>query len=166
MNIMVNVNITAPELVGAIDRLASALAEKQVTPSSPRWRSELAELNEELDRLAGSQELPYQEARQEQAAVEAADAVEEAEAVAEETVSSTEEAVTQPNPEPIIPLAPEPTYTLEQLALAASPLIDAGLIDNLNHLLNNKYGVVALNQLDAGKYPAFAADIRALGAKL
>jgi hypothetical protein len=58
-----------------------------------------------------------------------------------------------------------PVYTLEILAQACAPLMDAGYQSQLIGLLA-KYKVQALTMLPAEAYPAFAADLRTLGAKL
>lgn len=67
------------------------------------------------------------------------------------------------------PVAPAPTaapaYTLEQLAQAATPLIDAGKQAELQQLLA-QYGVQALTFLPQKQYGAFATGLRGLGAKI
>lgn len=74
-----------------------------------------------------------------------------------------------PKPTPVEPVTTVPTeavaYTQEQLALAGSQLADAGKRDQLIEVLQ-KYNVSALTQLTPDQYPAFATDLRSLGAKL
>jgi len=56
-----------------------------------------------------------------------------------------------------------PTYNLEQLAVAATPLIDAGRQAELVDLLS-QFGVQALTQLPKERYGEFAQELRRLGA--
>ena len=59
----------------------------------------------------------------------------------------------------------ENTYTIEQLAVAATAFLDAGKREALVALLNN-YGVNALTTLPKEKYGAFATSLREMGAKI
>ena len=59
----------------------------------------------------------------------------------------------------------ENTYTIEQLAVAATALVDAGKREALVALLNN-YGVNALTTLPKENYGAFATSLREMGAKI
>ncbi|MCL6598965.1 MAG: hypothetical protein K6T81_09500 [Alicyclobacillus macrosporangiidus] len=58
-----------------------------------------------------------------------------------------------------------PTYTLDQLAVAATQLMDAGKRDELVQLLQS-FGVQALTMLPKEQYGAFATKLRELGARL
>lgn len=72
-----------------------------------------------------------------------------------------------PAPQPV-QAAPEPqqkTITIDMLAAAGAPLVDQGKMQQLMALLN-KYGVQAITQLTPDKYDAFAADLRAIGAQI
>lgn len=57
------------------------------------------------------------------------------------------------------------TYTMDQLAVAAQQLMDAGRVNELRQLLTN-FGVQALTALPKEQYGAFATQLRALGAKI
>ena len=81
----------------------------------------------------------------------------------------------KPAPAPAPSPAPAPTavpttptaYTLDQLIEAVTPLArDNTKVPQLQSLINGKYGVVGLNELPAEAYGAFAADIRAMGARI
>lgn len=63
------------------------------------------------------------------------------------------------------PTAQPIPYTLEQLALAAAPLIDAGKGKELTDIVQG-FGVVSLQQLPSEKYGEFATAIRGLGAQI
>jgi len=65
---------------------------------------------------------------------------------------------------PVVPTA-APTFSLEQLAVAGTQLMDAGHQDKLLSLLS-AFGVSALTQLGKDQYGAFATQLRALGAKI
>lgn len=57
-------------------------------------------------------------------------------------------------------------YTLEQLAVAATQLMDAGRQQELVNMLNQSFGVQALTQLPKEQYGAFATKLREMGAKI
>ena len=63
-----------------------------------------------------------------------------------------------------IPVA-APTYSMEQLAVAATQLVDAGRRNELVTLLNS-FGVPALTALAKEQYGNFATQLRAMGAKI
>lgn len=57
-------------------------------------------------------------------------------------------------------------YTMEELSVAATPLVDEGRGREVQDLLSGKYGVDAIDMLPKAAYNAFAEDLRAMGAKL
>lgn len=57
------------------------------------------------------------------------------------------------------------TYTMDQLAVAATQLMDAGRQNELIGLLQS-FGVQALTMLPKEQYGAFATQLRAMGAKI
>jgi hypothetical protein len=63
------------------------------------------------------------------------------------------------------PIYPAQTYTMEQLAVATTQLVDAGRRTELLSLLSS-FGVQALTALPKEQYGAFAAQLRALEAKI
>ncbi|WP_127575280.1 hypothetical protein [Paenibacillus barengoltzii] len=77
----------------------------------------------------------------------------------------------QPNPTapPALPAGAVPTsapsYTMEQLGVAAQPLVDAGRGPELVGWLQ-QHGVSALTQLPKEKYGEFATFLRSLGASI
>lgn len=81
--------------------------------------------------------------------------------------------VMQAAPAPVMQAAPVaqavPTavqsYTMDQLAVAGTQLIDAGRMAELQGLLA-AFGVQALTQLPKEQYGAFATQLRAMGAKI
>lgn len=71
-------------------------------------------------------------------------------------------AVTPSNPAPV---AAAPAYTMDDLARAASALMDAGKQQQLVGLLG-QFGVQALTQLPKERYGEFATALRGLGARI
>lgn len=89
-------------------------------------------------------------------------------------------APTTVTPAPAVPVTPQPvvqaeqpapvpttqqTYTMEQLAVAATQLVDAGRREELVGLLG-QFGVQALTALPKEQYGAFATALRQMGAKI
>jgi hypothetical protein len=70
-----------------------------------------------------------------------------------------------PVPEPAVPVAAAPTYTVEKIMAAGSTLMDAGKINDLMNLLH-KFGVQAVMDLKPEQLGAFATEMRALGAAI
>lgn len=72
---------------------------------------------------------------------------------------------TPTTPAQTAPTVPAESYTLEALSRAGAALIDDGKMPQLLALLG-KYGVQAVTQLPKEAYTAFAAELKALGARL
>jgi hypothetical protein len=64
-----------------------------------------------------------------------------------------------------VPVAPPQAYTEQQLAVAATQLMDAGRQPELVNLLA-AFGVQALTQLPKEQYGNFATQLRAMGARI
>lgn len=69
-----------------------------------------------------------------------------------------------PAPVPTVPTTAQ-AYTQDQLALAASGLMDAGKLADLQKLLAS-FNVASLVQLPKEQYGAFATKLREMGAKI
>lgn len=67
--------------------------------------------------------------------------------------------------QPAVPTTPQASYTMEQLAVAATQLMDAGKRNDLIGLLQS-FGVQALTALPKEQYGAFATQLRAMGARI
>lgn len=59
----------------------------------------------------------------------------------------------------------QPQYDLAQLAVAATPLIDAGKAEEIRRVLHSM-GAQALMQLSRERWGEFAVAIRAMGARI
>ena len=152
MEIMVK--IEAPELVGALNTLAAALETKNLELTTAAIATNLTP-------------APVQPMVQPTAPAIA-------------PVAPVSEPVTNPvNPTPapvqpmVQPTAPvaqavptaAPSYTMEQLAVAATQLVDAGQRDSLVALLQ-QFGAQSLTALPKEQYGNFANALRQMGAKL
>lgn len=77
--------------------------------------------------------------------------------------------LTQPMQQNPANVQPVPTavqeYTMDQLAVAATQIVDAGRRTELVSLLTS-FGVQALTMLPKEQYGAFATQLRAMGAKI
>src|SRR5690606_11428308 len=86
-----------------------------------------------------------------------------------QTQEPAQQTVQQPTPQatqqPQAVPTTEPTYTFDQLAVAATQLTDAGRREEVLQLLNS-FGVQALTALPKEQYGAFATKLRELGAKI
>jgi|LSQX01.2.fsa_nt_gb hypothetical protein len=71
----------------------------------------------------------------------------------------------QPASQTVVPTSQAPTYTMDQLAVAATQLVDAGKRDALLTILAN-FGVQALTELPKDRYGEFATALRQQGVKI
>ena len=149
---MSNLTITveAPELTAAILRLADAMKGNTVPAAAP----------------ASVPSVPMPAVREPIQQPAPVAPVQQAPAVPV-TVPPTMQpaAPAYPAPAPAAPIAAAPAYTLDQLQVAIGPLMDAGKGPQLQGLLA-KYGVQRMPDLRPDQLPAFAADLRGLGARI
>lgn len=78
-------------------------------------------------------------------------------------VPTTQAAPTAPPVNPVPTATATPTYTMEQLAVAATGLIDAGKMQDVQNTLAS-LGAQTLMDLPQEKYGEFASAIKAIGA--
>ena len=76
-------------------------------------------------------------------------------------------APTQQSQAPVTPQAPTqmPTYSIDQIAVGAIQLKDAGRLGEFQQLLA-KFGVAALTQLQPAQLPEIAVELQKMGVKL
>jgi len=151
------VRIEAPELTHAILELASVLA---MGVSAEAAKVSLAHERAISEATAQTTSAPSPQPTAAPATASAAAAA------ATQPAAPTAPAAPTPPPAPstAVPTA-APTYTLEQLAVAATQLVDAGRRDELIQLLQS-FGAQALTALAPEHYGAFATKLREMGAKL
>lgn len=169
MNLSVNVNITAsPEILGVLQSIASALTvikPNQVdssVPVQPAVSSAAPQLQQgpsTQNQVSMPSIVPTTQPQQ-------------------QTLSLQQPMQTQqPQPNPVPNGAPgqmptivpttggQPTYTMDQLAVAATALIDAGRRNEVVNLLT-QFGIQALTALPKEQYGNFATALRGLGARI
>ena len=147
----INIKIDAPGLEGAIHTLAQVLAKYDLpTDASKHKQAEetpaQTQQQQQPEQQAPQQAVPVQ---QNQAPVQQPDPVQQPEPQQEQQGVPTE----------------NPTYNMDQLAVAATQLMDAGKRDALISLLG-EFNVQALTALPQEQYGAFATRLRELGAKI
>ena len=163
----IKVTITAPDLSEAINHLAVALS--GTGKAAPAIDGTALNSTEDKN-ITAAQEI-------QQPAAPIAQTVPAAAPVATQPQQT---APAQPAaPAPVTPTAPvatatpataapapaAKTYTLDAIANAMAALIDEGKMAACMETIR-KYGVPAINLLTPEQYPAFAEDLKALGAKL
>ena len=80
-----------------------------------------------------------------------------------ETVTAQPEPV---EPKPVDNTTKPVSYSFDDISRAGADLCTQGKIDDLTALLNNKYHVQAITQIDPSQYAELAADLIERGAKL
>lgn len=149
----ITVEIKAPDLVNAIQALTHAINK-----------------NPESTAAITSNIESIQPTQQGQLALDA-QAVPSAVPTAAPTQQPAQQAPAQPVQQPTQQEQPQavptsaPSYTLDQLAVAATQLVDAGRREELVQLLAS-FGVQALTALPKEQYGAFATKLREMGAKI
>lgn len=170
----IQITVQAPELVGAIEKLANALgvAGQPTTQASVQQVQQPAQqqIQQPTQTVVPTapvqqQQVPQQTTPQQQAptqtAVPTTTVQQPVQATPQQQIQQTQ--VQQPAPQTVPTTAT--TYTMDQLAVAATQLSDAGKRDELLQILAS-FGVQALTQLPQEQYPAFAAKLRELGAQI
>lgn len=141
----IKVTIEAPEIVGAINRLADAMT---VTSASAQVKApQKTSAPKKADPAEGKQKP-----------VEAPVAPDPAPAPAPVVPDSTP----AKNPEPV---NEKKVLDIDTIARAGAGLIDAGKMPQIMELLK-KYGVQAVTQLKTEQLESFAKDMKDLGADL
>jgi hypothetical protein len=79
----------------------------------------------------------------------------------------TQPVIPQAPTAPVTPQAPTqmPTYSIDQIAVGAIQLKDAGRLGEFQQLLA-RFGVAALTQLQPAQLPEIAAELQKMGVKL
>ena len=151
----ITVTVNAPELAGAITKLALAI--------------EGAALNKngEVTIPAGTT-ATVQSVEQVVQPTPAPQPVTPTPQVAQETPHQPVPQTPAPTPQPATPTVSQPqqkALTLNDIATAGAGLVDQGKMQQVIELLG-KYGVQAITQLQPTQFDAFAGELRALGATI
>lgn len=154
MNISITIN--APELVSAIQALAQSLTGNQIIAAVAAPQAAVTPT------AAPVQHQPVQDFTQQQI-------VPPTQPMYQQTVPVSPAPTAVPGVVPgVVPgtvPTEAPTYTIDQLAVAATQLVDAGRREELVQLLA-AFGVQALTGLPKEQFGTFATQLRAMGAKI
>jgi len=179
-NKMLNLTLTitaAPELLAAISTFTNAVTAAKVV-TIPQNNSDF---NSSKDKIAATYQqqntvvqqaipsqasIPNQLPAQAQVPTNVMNLYNQPSNVPTYQIQSPEQAAVQtiPTQGATVPTTVQ-TYTMEQLAVAATQIVDAGRRTELVGLLSS-FGVQALTALPKEQYGAFATQLRALGAKI
>jgi len=148
----ITVEIKAPDLVNAIQALAHAINKNPGSATAITSNIESIQPTQQGQLALDAQAVP--------SAVPTA-------APTQQPTQQTEQPVQQPTlqEQPQAVPTSAPSYTLDQLAVAATQLVDAGRREELVQLLAS-FGVQALTALPKEQYGAFATKLREMGAKI
>ena len=141
MNIIVDLNVNAPELVDAIRALAASLSGSGLALSKAVGQGQQQPMAPQQHMPATVLQFPQPQPQQPLAPV----------------------ATPQPPAPAGVPTSAQ-AYTMEQLAVAATSLIDQGHREKVVQLLA-QFGVPSLMQLPKEQYGGFATQLRGMGAK-
>ena len=161
-NLSMTINVEAPALVAAVEKLAAAMTVNPniLTPDAPRPQMPApAAVPPQMPAPAAvPPQMPAPATGPAPAPVTPAPA-------APVTPPAPAPAPAPQTAAPVMPVAGAPTYTLDQISKAGAALVDAGKMEPLLALLT-KYGVQAITQLQPAQYGVFATELRALGAQI
>jgi hypothetical protein len=165
---MLNITLTiaaAPELLAALSNLTNSVTSTRVVTvpqSTPIYTSSKADLEQSDAESAYNQSAPN------------FNTYKALEPGGQQMISAQQMVLNQASQQatvqtpavqtPTVPTSTQ-TYSMEQLAVAATQIVDAGRRTELVSLLNS-FGVQALPALPKEHYGAFATQLRALGAKI
>jgi hypothetical protein len=156
----ITINIQAPELASAILALAASLGQKQTgLQTNPSMVSEMHGIMAETNQAAPVTNIP--QVAPVQNVVPVASPVQNVVPIAPPVQQAP---VHQPIQQQTVPTS-APTYSMDQLAVAATQLVDAGRREELLQLLAS-FGAPALMQLPQEMYGAFATKLREMGARI
>jgi hypothetical protein len=170
----VTINIQAPELAKAIETLAAALSGGKLigvdiandfvgAPGVVTMPENFYAVPNTQVQQAPMQQAPLQQAPMQQAPLQQAP-MQQAPPQLQVMPTYQPGAGQQIAPPPTVPTT-APSYTMEQLAVAATQLMDAGKRNELVQLLQS-FGAPALTALPKEQYGEFATQLRGMGAKI
>lgn len=150
----ITINIQAPELANAILSLAAALSGKQLVAGAAEQAATQTQPAPQAQQPAqqSANVVPFQQ-QQAPTAVPTAP-----------IQQPVQQQMPAPQSQPVVPTS-TPGYTMDQLAVAATQLMDAGRQQELLSLLSS-FGVPSLMALPKEQYGNFATQLRGMGAKL
>lgn len=155
---MTNITITinAPELVQALTAFVNAVdgGKAGTAPQTPQQQAAPAVYQQQVPQTNPAAQMPAQQYGTQAPAY---------------APPGQQSVYVQQIPLPATPPSGVPTaaqtYTMEQLSVAGTQLVDAGRMMELQQLLAG-FGVNSMMQLPKEQYGAFATQLRAMGAKI
>lgn len=159
MEVKVTIGIT-PTLEKILSNLFSALSPKNISvqmdlPQESVQPTTQQQVQQSIQQTQPAQQVPIQSSR-------AATATQPVQTVVP-TIQTQRPVQSVQQPQNVPTSAPK--YTLDQLQLAATQLMDAGRMADLQQLLAS-FGIQYLTALPEEQYGAFATKLRELGAKI
>ena len=152
--IKMNVEVTAPDLSAAIEKLAAAFTKSMILTSEGLMvQPSGVQAGNPTDTPASAtaENVPVVQTNAQQVAAQAA---------------PQPELIAQA-PAPVQAAAPEPVaIDLDTISRAGAGLVDQGKMAQVIGILKDKYGIMTITQLDPSQYASFADDLRALGADI
>lgn len=164
----ITITINAPELVQALVSLANAIEGRSGNAQTVPQQPQIQAVQQHTVPLPPANQIPQTPA----ASTYAPQPQQQYGAPAQATTAPAQQSVyvqqipmpQQPAPQTTVPTAAQ-TYTLEQLSVAGTQLVDAGRMAELQQMLAS-FGVSSMMQLPKEQYGAFATQLRAMGAKI
>ncbi len=138
LEVKVNVVVTAPELAGAINNLATAIGNNAQPSVSMSTSTPVNPTPESAQSVPPAPVAPS---------------------------APVEPVQTTATPVAGVPLANAPQYTVDQIMTAGAMLMDVGKVEDLLNLLH-AFGVQAVTELKPEQLGAFATEMRKLGAAI
>lgn len=164
----VRVTVEAPDVCAAVRELAAAMVAMAGVPRAVNTAEKQAPVQQTAAQPVqqftqpAPQQPPVQTTQPPQQA--AAQPVQQFTQPAPNTMAQTfQQPVTQTQPAQQAPAARQ--YTADEIARAGASLLEKGLMPQLISLLG-KYNVQSITGLRPDQFPAFAADLKAMGADL
>ena len=161
----ITIKISAPELATAIHALAAALSQSAATQQAPMQQAPVQQSQgfQQTVPVVGAQSYQYVTPPQ-QPPVQQSGMPSGMPLQGVPQQPAPQQPALQQQPPSGVPTT-TPSYTSDQLALAATQLVDAGRIEEIRGLLA-QFGIPALTMLPPDQYGAFATALRGMGAKI
>lgn len=156
----IKVSVELPGIPEALNNLAHALMNQavgHVNLDKPAVAEALEE-NQKVIQMPKNEEAPVSP-MDEEAIVAMTEPKPEPKPKRTRKSEAKPEAKPEPKPEP------EQSYTFDQISRAGADLCSKGKIGDLTALLNTKYGIQAITQLNPDQYASVVEDLTALGAQ-
>jgi hypothetical protein len=155
MEVNITININAPGLEKALNNLANAMGGKGLSTHTDAPTQVSQETVQQPTTQPAQQPVPTAVPTAQQQAPQTP--------IQQQAPVQQQTPIQQTQPQGVPTSAP--SYTMDQLAVASTQLVDAGRREELLQLLSS-FGAGALMQLPKEQYGAFATKLREMGAKI